>query len=294
MFTIHYRVGDLPVAVASEVDGVKPVLEGLFPVVPAAPTAAVIRIAAEAEGFSLSGLGEPYRSDRWDRLVPAIEARIRAAYLAAAGEAIPLHSGGLLTPTGRAVLVLGEPGTGKTTLLLRATTAGVSGLSDEIHRWDPVSGLVDAYPRAYAVKEGTFHSFPELARLRPEGRPSLWNGHRLWYVAPGRPAARRVPLAALVLLSREHRDVPLRPVPQWERLSALLPHAWGDGSALCGPAFAPVVHALARLPLWRGGADRVLEWFLGPAAAVAEPRDPAMAGTSPAESSSSLSRGVLV
>lgn len=274
MFMIRYDIGVVRVAVESDVEEARPALERLFPAAPAAvaPPDAVLRVRAAASGFSLIGIGEPYRSDRRDTLVPAVEARIRARYLAASGEAIPLHSSGLLTTAGGAVLFLGEPGAGKTSLLLRAMATGAAALSDEIHLWDPTTGAVEAYPRAYAAKEGTFRIFPELGRARPAGRPSRWGGHRLWYVAPARPAARRARLAALILLSRERMDEPLRPVPQWERLSALLPHAWGDGTALCGPSLDTLVRALTRLPLWRGGAERALDWFLGPASAVARPR----------------------
>lgn len=269
MVTVHYRVGGLSVSLESEEEDILPTLEGLFPRLPpsAVPKdALLLRVTTEEAGFALRGGGEVYRTNRRDTLVPAIEAVIRARYLAQAAGAFPLHSSGCLTRSGEALLFLGTPGAGKTTLLLRAMAAGVAGLSDEIHLWDPATGTVEAYLRAYAVKEGTFRTFPALRVLRSPAAPSWWNGHRLWYVAKADSARRRsrarYPLAGLVLLSGGSLTAPLRPVPQWQRLSLLLPHAWGDGSALSGPGFVGAVRALTALPLWQGGVEAALDWCL--------------------------------
>ncbi len=269
MATIHYDIGGLRVSVRSRIEELRPVLETLFPRWSGEDDGSSpihLDIAADGDGFSLNGVGEPYHTPSSDTLIPALEVRIRALYLARAGESLPLHSSGFLNAKGEAVLILGPSGAGKTTLLLKALVAGSHGLSDDLHLWDPVTGVVTAYPRAYSVREGTFDAFPDLTWMAAGVRPSRWNHQRLWYIHPGRSATfsppRPVKLAALVLLSHTPGDDSLQLVPQWQRLSALLPHIWADEMVLLDGQIPTILRALTKIPVWRGTAEATLRTFL--------------------------------
>lgn len=269
MVTVHYDIDGLRVTVRSQVGELRPALETLFPRGAGEDDGSSpihIDIASDGSGFSLAGAGEPYRTPSSDTLIPALEARIRILYLKRTGQALPLHSSGFLNDEGEAVLILGPSGAGKTTLLLKALAAGFHGLSDDVHLWDPVAGAVTAYPRAYSVREGTFDAFPDLKWMAAGVRPSRWNNQRLWYINPPRAATfhppRPVKLAALVLLSREMGDDSLRLVPQWQRLSALLPHAWADETSLLDGQIPVILRALTEVPVWRGTAEATLRTFL--------------------------------
>ncbi|MDE3118784.1 MAG: hypothetical protein KGL03_07185, partial [Nitrospirota bacterium] len=208
MLTIHYDVGRLPATVTTLVEAIQATLTDLYPSVPApSEDAALFRITSDQASYSLLGPGVSYHTTERDTLVPALESKIRDLYIARADRAWALHSSGFLTDQGEAVLVIGQPGAGKTTLALRAIAGGARGLSDELHLWYPQQGVVVGYPRAYAIKEGTFRAFPEFLSLTGGLAPSLWNNRPLWYVNPHRlglcEAAKPVTLRALVFLSRQ-------------------------------------------------------------------------------------------
>ncbi len=268
MLTIHYDVGRLPVTVTTSVDAIQATLTDLYPSVPAhTENAARFRITSDQVSYSLLGPGVSYHTTERDTLVPALESQIRDLYVAQADRAWVLHSSGFLTDQGEAVLVIGQPGAGKTTLALRAIAGGACGLSDELHLWYPQQGVVVGYPRAYAIKEGTFRAFPEFLNLIGGLAPSQWNNRPLWYVNPHRlglsDSAKPVTLRALVFLSRQGDQQALRPLPHWRRLSTLLSHAWVSDRVPFGDRFGDILSALEAIDVWEGGPDAVLETYLG-------------------------------
>lgn len=271
MHTIHYDLGHLRVAVTSSVPETQPALDFLYPLAgvrPKDPDSAY-HCTADETGltFALTGEGEDYRTTDPRTLVPALETSIRERFIAQAGQSWALHSSGFLTEEGQAVLILGQAGAGKTTLALQAIAAGACGLSDELHVWQPSRGKVSGYPRAYAIKEGTFRRFPEFGSLMTGLAPSQWNERPLWYVPPARLgrhlAAQPVTLRALVLLSREGYRGPLRLVPHWKRLSAILPHAWIPQGLAFEDHMEEAMTALASVEVWEGGPEAILENFAG-------------------------------
>lgn len=276
MLTIHYDVGRLPVTVTTSVEAIQATLTDLYPSVPAhVEDAALFRITKNQASYSLLGPGASYHTTERDTLVPALESQIRDLYVTRADHAWVLHSSGFLTDQGEAVLVIGQPGAGKTTLALRAIAGGACGLSDELHLWDPQNGVVVGYPRAYAIKEGTFRAFPEFLGMVGGRSPSQWNDRPLWYVNPHRlglyEAAKPATLRALVFLSRQGDQQALRPVPHWKRLSTLLAHAWVSDRVPFGDRFGDMLSALEAIDVWEGGPDAVLEMYLGYSMAESSP-----------------------
>lgn len=270
MLTIHYDLGGVCATVTSSVEDIHATLRELYPLMPARPvdaTSACFDITANQTGFSLTGSGSCYQTTDFDTLIPALESCIRDLFVDQVRRSWVLHSSGFLTDRGDAVLAVGHPGAGKTTLALRALAAGAGGLSDELHLWYPHDGSVVGYPRAYAVKEGTFRAFPGFRHMIAQSVPARWNNQRLWYVDPGRFGRRGgmnpVKLRALVFLSREGDQRSLRLVPHWQRLTALLHHAWIPDSLPLEQCLDSVLGALGSVDVWEGGPEIVLQTFLG-------------------------------
>lgn len=268
MLTFHYDVGRLPITVTTSVEALQPTLADLYPSVPAhAEDAALFRITSDQASYALVGPGVSYHTTEPETLVPALESQIRDLYVARADHAWVLHSCGFLTEQGEAVLAIGQPGAGKTTLALRAIAGGASGLSDELHLWYPQQGLVVGYPRAYAIKEGTFRAFPEFLSTIESRPPSQWNNRPLWYVPPHRlgldESVKPARLRAIVFLSRQGDQSALRPVPHWKRLSTLVSHAWVSERLPFEDRFGDILSALETIEVWEGGPDAVLDRYLG-------------------------------
>ena len=76
---------------------------------------------------------------------------------------VVLHAGGV-TLDGTGAIISGPSGSGKTTLTATLVRAGFGYLTDEALAIDPVTGLLHPYPKALAIKKG---SWELLADLRP-------------------------------------------------------------------------------------------------------------------------------
>ena len=90
---------------------------------------------------------------------------------------VVLHAGGV-TMGGAGAIISGPSGAGKTTLTAALVRAGFRYLTDEALAIDPVTGLLHPYPKALAIKRG---SWELLADLRP---PPSDLSPRVWHVAP--------------------------------------------------------------------------------------------------------------
>jgi hypothetical protein len=71
------------------------------------------------------------------------------------------HAGGV-ERNGIGVLLPADPESGKTTLTAGLVREGFSYLTDEAVMFDPVSGLIEPYPKPLSVDAGSHHLFPEL------------------------------------------------------------------------------------------------------------------------------------
>ena len=116
-----------------------------------------------------------------------------------------IHAGAVAGPAG-AVIVAGQSGQGKSTLVLGLARRGWALLSDELALLDPSHRLVHPYPRAIHVRPGTVALIPELAPLEARPWVTLGGGNE-WSVAPAEVArllgtrlGEAAPLAAVVLL----------------------------------------------------------------------------------------------
>lgn len=96
------------------------------------------------------------------------------------GDFVLIHAGAVVTPAGEGVLLPGDPGSGKTTLVAGLVRAGFGYLSDEAGAIDPISRRLFPYPRALALKERLLLDlFPELEAWsrQPEPVTGPWYVH---------------------------------------------------------------------------------------------------------------------
>jgi hypothetical protein len=145
---------------------------------------------------------------------------------------LAIHAG-VVVLNGRAVLIAGSSGRGKTTLVLGLLRRGLDLMSDELALVAEDDRTILAYPRGLHVRPAALSLFPELGFLA-ESEPYELGGGSEWSVGPaalGRAFGTRVrdviPLGTVILLDGE-------PVADAE------------------PDLAPVPPAIATLELVRG------------------------------------------
>jgi hypothetical protein len=134
--------------------------------------------------------------------LPVLQRYLTEAILARLGTSFALHAA-TLVKDGRALLVHGRPGAGKTTLSLALDAASFRLGGDDIAILD-AKGRVRGVPYVPALKAG---SWPIVQRFRADVREhpvhQRLDGRRVRYVPPIRFApARSHPVKAIVLLSR--------------------------------------------------------------------------------------------
>lgn len=144
--------------------------------------------------------------DEWScgvrEFVPLFKARLVADVIANGSYEVALHAGAY-AKDGGLLLLLGPPGTGKTTLGLALARSGFDLIADDVallHEDGCVSGL----PLAPAVKEGAWplvtHYWPETRKCATHVRP---DGQRVRYIGPGRRLAQTAGrLRTIVVLDR--------------------------------------------------------------------------------------------
>jgi hypothetical protein len=123
------------------------------------------------------------------------------------GDYFLVHAGSVVTPSGEAVIVPGDPGAGKTTLVAGLVRAGFGYLSDEAAAIDPVRGRVHPHPRALSFKRPPGEVLPGIT-ARDEASPFL-DGRWLVRSEEIRPGslARPAPVR-YVVATRYERDAP--------------------------------------------------------------------------------------
>ena len=127
--------------------------------------------------------------------VEALLWHLNGAAVNRAGPLVVLHAGGVALD-GAGAIISGPSGAGKTTLTAALVRAGFGYLTDEALAIDPVTGLLQPYPKALSIKRG---SWELLADLRP---PPSDLSPSVWHVPPAeiRPDAIAGPTAPSVAL----------------------------------------------------------------------------------------------
>lgn len=154
-------------------------------------------------------------------------------------EGLALHAATVLRG-GRAMLLLGEPGAGKSTLSLALHGAGFTIAGDDLAELGP-GGRVRALPFAVTLKRGSWDLFggrhDDIDRVQTFVRP---DGKKARYL-PVDAAASRIPqeVAWIVVLDRQKRGGPaIADLSGAEAFSALLESAWSGKTDLTPRGFA--------------------------------------------------------
>jgi hypothetical protein len=195
------------------------------------PTAGVTRVFAREPAHELWRLSHPILT------LPLIEQLKRRGLYS-------LHAAGIARG-GRALIIAGTSGAGKTTLALALARAGLDFLGDDLLFLQDASPTVVAFPDEVDVTQTTARFFPELEALAD--RPRQF-GFPKWTLRAedvfATALARHAEPAALLfpLIGADHRSC-LEPMASSDALMELLPNVLLTEPASCQAH----LHALARL-----------------------------------------------
>jgi hypothetical protein len=153
----------------------------------------------------------------------------RATHLAAA------HAG-VVARCGRAALICGDGGAGKTTLTLALLRRGCAYLSDEVALLDVKRGVVRAYPRSPGIRQGAIALLEDVPLGPGAFQATSLAGDRKWFADPGTlaPAGieRAAELAHLWFLAGFAPAPRIEALDPWEaaqRFARCLRHGRGRG-----------------------------------------------------------------
>jgi len=175
---------------------------------------------------------------------PLLKALFTERFLASSPDGFLAHAA-LLKRGGKAMLLSGEPGAGKTTLCVALGSAGWTLCADDIVRIDP-SGRALGIPFAPAVKTGSWDLLapyaPDLAsqpvQLRTDGQ---WVRYLPMPASDGAPA----PIGAVLLLARTLDGPPrLEPIDALEALTTILDGAYATGHRIDAQTLVALTAAL--------------------------------------------------
>lgn len=219
------------------------------------------RFVAAIDGAPLparSTLGELFQDAEWS-IADAALGRLRHRYL-------PIHAAAV-SLDGSALLLVGEPEAGKTSLAAALARSGADLLSDEVALVAPDGRTVHPFLRDLIVHAGTERG---LGRLPPSPGYKCFPGYR--HVPPSAIARRRVapaPVAALVFPRRAaDADVSQRALGPAEAARRVLRECFDLGGL--GPRSVDCVARLAAQPAVElvfadaaPAAVRVRQWVRG-------------------------------
>jgi hypothetical protein len=151
------------------------------------PTSTVeVAFIREADGLVtvIDAEGNPRRSSAGDQPLVALFDAIVVGVIAGLSRSgiLAIHAG-VVSLDGRAILVSGRSGRGKTTLVLALLRRGLDLLSDELALVAPDNRTVLAYPRGLHVRPSALDLFPELGFLAAIEPHELGGGSE-WAVGP--------------------------------------------------------------------------------------------------------------
>jgi hypothetical protein len=285
----RYRIQGVDVVVRSNDDAVLAHVRGTYgwfevdadlPVGDRAATVEVALIRA-ADGMTIVSDAEG-RENRWrdedQPLVGLFDAIVAGTIAALSANGILTIHAGVVAIDGRAILIAGRSGRGKTTLVLGLLRRGLDLLSDELALVAADDRTVLAYPRGLHIRPAALDLFPELGFLAGVPAHELGGGSE-WAVGPddlerafGTSVVAAARIGAVVLLDGDpSADAPpdLNVVPgaiaTMELLRGTPSAAWDfDGALARLPRIVANVPA-ARLRSGRldETVDAVLAWATG-------------------------------
>jgi hypothetical protein len=149
--------------------------------------------------------GQPEWSCEWSQFIPLLKAQLIESVLQCARYEVALHAAALAREN-EAVLLVGSPGAGKTTLAIALARAGYEVIADDVVLLDE-HGSVTGVCLPFAAKASSWplisHHWPGIATHPSHSRP---DGQKLCYV-PQSPVADSRPrrISLVVLMNRQDR-----------------------------------------------------------------------------------------
>lgn len=150
-----------------------------------------------------------------------------------------IHSACLVAPDGKAMLLCGQSGAGKTTTTLALALAGWKMLSDDtsflaVSDSPKLWGL----PRPFKVHRNTLDLLPQLTKL-PSSPATLADEVAIDFAHLAPPSTRQLPAGAVIFLQKrnaaEHQIAAISPLAAVAQLASQNVRA-GDDAAATGPA----------------------------------------------------------
>jgi hypothetical protein len=249
----YFRIGDLAVCVwFTDMELADVLLRplGHLRVDPQAPDEH-LTVASGKRGV---GIGRQGRAATWvppDRSAPELKLALGEMALARSAGAVMLHAA-TVSRDGAAMLVVGPPGAGKSTLGVALGAAGFALEGDDAAELYP-DGQVRALPFPLTVKQG---AWPLVAATRPEvlAAPTYVraDGKRLRYLPLAAAGGERRRVRWVVDLRREAGgEARVEAVDREETLATLLKAAWSGDAQLSPAGFAGIVACINAAECYR-------------------------------------------
>lgn len=279
-----YRVLGVCISVTSDVPEARARVLDTYAAFRGAPDASRAALALElwrepgGAGYLVRGgaVGERLWPSQHDAIVDLL-GRIVAGIVAGlhAGGVDVIHAGAVVH-RGRALIVAGPSGHGKTTLTLGLVARGLGLLSDELAVIDRDGTAIAPYRRSVHIRPGTRALLPQLAFLDARPRHAIGGGIE-WALTQGELArelgarlAGPAPLGHVLLLDAPPApDAPgaLVPAPSALAAIALMRGTWGAGVDFdaclqrIGRLLAGVRCARLRAGALEPTLDRIVAWL---------------------------------
>ncbi len=163
----YYRIADCVLAIEGMDSALCRWAESLYPCAQcaAAEPQRIFRVEkAKGRYYWSEGASEVAVARDWAELFAAAEWRLTRALMEGLPALYQLHAG-VVAMNGRALVLCGQSGAGKTSLTIGLALRGAAIYSDEVALFDTNSGRVLAFPRDLIVRQATVALFPQIGEL---------------------------------------------------------------------------------------------------------------------------------